>query len=158
MNNSILRPLAAWTERQPDQPSVTCGDRTLTWRELDIAANCAAHELISLGVTRGRRVALLGRPSISWVVAAVAALKLGAVICPLNERSSASELAHFIDKVTPQIVVAASSLRPLLDATTPSADIDGLGSAHIPAPLPHIPADGSAPVAIMSTSGSTGEP
>lgn len=158
MNNSILRPLAAWTERQPDQPAVTCGDRTLTWRELDLAANCAAHELISLGVTRGRRVALLGRPSISWVVAAVAALKLGAVICPLNERSIASELAHFIDKVTPQIVVAASSLRPLLDATTPSADIDGLGSAHTPAPLPHIPADGSAPVAIMSTSGSTGEP
>ncbi|MBM7367385.1 class I adenylate-forming enzyme family protein [Gordonia hydrophobica] len=161
MNTSILRALSAWADRRGDLLAVACRDTQLTWRELDSAATRAALELARQhGVGRGDRVAVLGRPTTEWVVTALGVLKLGAVICPLNERSGPVDLAHAVAQTEPTVIVASAALASgVTDLGVPITDLDRLGRGEPSSEDLAIAAvDGADPVAILSTSGSTGAP
>ncbi|MCF8610155.1 acyl--CoA ligase [Gordonia sp. HY285] len=161
MNTSILRPLSAWAARQADELAVACGDDQLTWRELDAASTRAGIELAEThGVAQGDRVAILGRPTIEWVVAALGAIKLGAVVCPLNERSGPADLAQAVAQTEPTVIVVSEALRSgVADLDVPTAGLGGVGRREgTTAVLPPVIVDGDDPVAVLATSGSTGSP
>jgi mycobactin peptide synthetase MbtE len=66
-------------ERAPDRPAlVDPSGRTLTYRELDEAANRVAHWLAACGVGKGDRVGLCLPKSAESVAGIYGALKLGA--------------------------------------------------------------------------------
>ncbi len=69
---------AAQVARTPEAVAMTCGDVSMTYRELDEAANRLAHLLAGYGVGPGQRVALLLERSAEAVVAMLAVLKTGA--------------------------------------------------------------------------------
>ncbi|MCF8601987.1 AMP-binding protein [Gordonia sp. HY442] len=163
MNTSILRPLSAWAVRRPDELAVACGATTLTWRELDAASTRAATELADqYGITHGDRVAVLGRPGTEWVVAALGVIKLGAIVCPLNERSGPADLGQAVTQTTPTVIVVSDTFRSgVADLDVPTADLDSIGRADgagSTAVLRPVTVNGSDPVAILATSGSTGAP
>ncbi|WP_439030349.1 class I adenylate-forming enzyme family protein [Gordonia terrae] len=168
MNHDILRPLSAWAIRQPDSPVIECDGSVLTRGELDERAERVADALVARGIQLGDRVAIVGRPSDNWAVVAVGIIKTRAVLCPLNERNGPVELTQAITKLEPSLIVAVDAFRPAVDAVVadlddapPVADLDAL-AVHTP---PSTPAgretpttSGDHPVAILSTSGSTGSP
>jgi 3-oxocholest-4-en-26-oate---CoA ligase len=80
----------------PDREAVVCGDRRLTYAELDRRADRLAHVLAAHGIGRGDAVAisLTNRPE--YVEAFFAALKLGAAPVNLNYQYVAAELAHVL--------------------------------------------------------------
>lgn len=165
-NTTVVRALYTWSVRRPDVAPLRCGSDTLTWRELVRDMDRAAARLLAAGVRPGDRVALLGGMSLDWAVTALGAIRAGAVLCPLNERYPASELADVLRKTTPAVLVAGEAGReiaaqaaepqpegPLLLPMERFADgaPDGAG-------LPDLAADPSAPVCVIPTSGSTGLP
>ncbi|NMO03709.1 long-chain fatty acid--CoA ligase [Gordonia sp. TBRC 11910] len=161
MNSSILRPLSAWAARQPDALAIACGERRLTWRELDAASTRAALDILAAtSVGPGDRVAILGRPTTEWVVTALGALKLGAIICPLNERSGPGDLARAVEQTEPSVIVVADALRSgAAESDVPTLDLTFIGRGDgSAAALAAVPVNGGDPVAILATSGSTGAP
>ncbi len=70
--------------RYPDDPAVSDGERTLSRRELERAADEIAYSLQSLGVAPRSRVALLVDRSVDAVVATLGTLKAGCVYLPLE--------------------------------------------------------------------------
>ncbi|WP_158890533.1 AMP-binding protein [Amycolatopsis anabasis] len=97
--------LAQLAEADPDRPAVTCGDRTLTRRELDRHTNSLAREYAARGVTEGRLVTI-GLPNgVEFVLAAIAAWKLGATPQPVSFRLPAAELAAVVRVADPALVV-----------------------------------------------------
>ncbi|WP_455550818.1 class I adenylate-forming enzyme family protein [Gordonia humi] len=161
MNTTILRPLSAWTTRRPDELAVACGATSLTWAQLDAASTRAAAELAAEhGVTYGDRVAIGGRPTTEWVVTALGAIKLGAVVCPLNERSGAADLALAVGQTEPTVIVVSEALAAGVSGLdVPVADLDRVGRAEgSQTELAPVPVRGDDPVAVLSTSGSTGTP
>lgn len=70
--------------RHPDRLAVSCGGRSLTYRELDRAANRFANRLRALGVGRGDRVVLWSDKSVDVVVAMQGVLRVGAAYVPMD--------------------------------------------------------------------------
>ena len=71
--------------------------REITWKEFDDSANKLAHYFLSEGVTKGKKVAILLMNCLEWLPIYFGTLKTGAVVCPMNFRYSADEIAYCLD-------------------------------------------------------------
>ncbi|WP_118985761.1 non-ribosomal peptide synthetase, partial [Photorhabdus sp. CRCIA-P01] len=71
-------------EKTPELTALIEGDKSLSYKELNIRANQLARQLIEQGVYPGDHVALLLVRSIELVVAQLAILKAGAVYVPID--------------------------------------------------------------------------
>ncbi|QYB06978.1 acyl--CoA ligase [Rhodococcus sp. USK10] len=164
-DTTILRAVQAWTVRQPDAPALICHDLSLTWSELSVAMDRAAAHLVSSGVRPGDRVGVLGGLSVEWAIAALGAIRAGALLCPLNERHKAVELGEVYQKLTPRAVVTAAANRETAESACtgvgePPRILDAwtMYTTDLDAPLPAPSTDPTDAVCIIPTSGSTGLP
>ena len=64
--------------------AVSCGGRSMTYREVEQAANRLAHLLAGQGVGPGGCVGLLLERSVEAIVAMLAVLKTGAAYLPID--------------------------------------------------------------------------
>src|SRR5690242_21298506 len=69
---------------RPHKVALVCGERSLTYAELNARANRVANALKSLGVVSGDRIALMGYNSLEGVEVAAGLSKLGALLVPIN--------------------------------------------------------------------------
>jgi fatty-acyl-CoA synthase len=83
--------------------------RTLTYAQLDDRCSRAVEVLADRGVVRGDRVAILCRNRIEFFEIMFACAKLGAILVPLNWRSTPIELAIVVDDCAPSLVVYGDS-------------------------------------------------
>lgn len=67
----------------PDAVAVEGSAASLTYEELDAAANKVAWDLSSYA-DKGTPVAILADGSLDWIIATLAAVKVGAVYCPID--------------------------------------------------------------------------
>ncbi|QWF76910.1 acyl-CoA synthetase [Amycolatopsis sp. CA-230715] len=78
----------------PDRIAVVCGDRSVTFAELDERANRLAHHLAAQGVRAGSHVGVYSRNSIETLEAMFAAYKLRAIAVNVNYRYVHGELKY----------------------------------------------------------------
>ena len=81
---SIPVVFAAQVARAPEAVAVSCGGRSMTYREVEQAANRLAHLLAGQGVGPGGCVGLLLERSVEAIVAMLAVLKTGAAYLPID--------------------------------------------------------------------------
>ena len=79
--------------------------REMTWSVFDEKANRFANLLLSRGVRRDDKVALLLYNCIEWLPLYFGILKCGATVVPLNFRYSADEIEYCVDKADVDILV-----------------------------------------------------
>ena len=149
----VLKP--AVTSR-PDAPALVAPSGTLSYAELDRAADAAAGALWQLGVRPGDRVAACLPNDFDIVVAFHGTQRAGAIWAGVNEAYPAAEQQAIVDLVTPAVVLAG----PRWKAT--AAQVIGTAAwrsllAAAPA-APRVAADPDAPAGIGFTSGTTGTP
>ena len=68
--------------------------RSMTWREFDAQANQAANLLITRGVRKGNKVAILLMNCLEWLPIYFGILKCGALAVPMNYRYTAEEIRY----------------------------------------------------------------
>lgn len=71
--------------------------REITWREFDDAANRFANLLMSRGLGRGNKVAILLMNCLEWLPIYFGVLKTGAVVVPMNYRYTADEIKYCLE-------------------------------------------------------------
>ncbi|WP_165606768.1 non-ribosomal peptide synthetase [Mycolicibacterium iranicum] len=159
---SIPQRLAALVAAAPDAVAIRFDGASVTYRELDEAANRLAHLLVDRGVNAGTCVALLLERSAQAVVAMLAVLKTGAAYLAIDPALPDSRIAFMMTDATPVAVVTTAGLRsrvddhPLIviDVTEPSV-ATALGTKPVTAP----PAPSADDIAyLIYTSGTTGTP
>lgn len=91
---SLLRVSAA---RRPCHPAVIDEHRALSYRELDEAADNAAHAFLRLGIAPGDRVLLQLPNRASFAVALFGLMRAGAIPVMCLPGHRAAELSHFIE-------------------------------------------------------------
>ncbi len=142
------------------EPVGTGGRRTLTFAEWDRAADGVAGGLARLGVAKGDVVCLLLPSCIDYAVLYAALLRLGAITSGINPRMGAREVASIVDRAAPVLLVTDTELSPpatfgpvdQVSRTEARSWWDGKGPATWPALV------SSDPVAVVWTSGTTGQP
>ncbi|WP_020495420.1 acyl-CoA synthetase [Sciscionella marina] len=80
-----------------ERTAVLCGDRSVTYAELEQRTNRLAHHMQANGVTAGSHVGVYGRNSIELIEAMIAAYKLRAVAININYRYVENELRYLAD-------------------------------------------------------------
>ena len=161
---SVPALFAAQVARTPEAVAVTFGDRSMTYRELDEAANRFAHLLSGYGVGPGARVALLLERSAEAVVAMLAALKTGAAYLAIDPALPAARMQFMLDDAAPIVVITTAGLRSRLDGCDLAViDISDLGDTGLAAvetqPRTALPAPAPDDIAyLIYTSGTTGTP
>ena len=84
-----------WREYSLIEPSSSeSGRKELTWGDFDKKANRFANLLLSRGVKKGDRVAILLMNSLEWLPVYFGILKAGALAVPLNYRYTAEEIKY----------------------------------------------------------------
>lgn len=81
----------------PERVAIACGDRQVTFAELDRQANRLAHYLARQGIRQGQHVGLYARNSIEAIQTMIAVYKLRAVPINVNYRYVESELRYLFD-------------------------------------------------------------
>jgi amino acid adenylation domain-containing protein len=80
----------------PDKVALVCGDRRLTYSEVDATVDRFASGLRALGVSRGDRVAIYLDNSIEAVLSVFAILRAGAIFVPIGSTVKADKLAYIL--------------------------------------------------------------
>ncbi|MGW7574647.1 amino acid adenylation domain-containing protein [Streptomyces sp. NPDC054765] len=83
-SGAVHQMVAQRAVERPEDIAVHCGDRRLTYAELDRDANRLAHHLLSQGVRPGSVVGVCCERGPEQVLATLAILKAGAVFLPLH--------------------------------------------------------------------------
>ncbi|WP_459965279.1 amino acid adenylation domain-containing protein, partial [Mycobacterium avium] len=155
---SVPTRFAAQAARTPDAVALTCDGRSMTYRELDEAANRLAHFMIHHGAGPGERVALLFPRSAEAIVAILAALKSGAAYLPIDPALPAARVEFMLTDAAPIVAVTTAALAERLhgfDLTV--IDVADPAVATQPATAPPVP-DPDDVAHIIYTSGTTGVP
>ncbi|CAN5691601.1 acyl-CoA synthetase [soil metagenome] len=100
----------------PDRTALICGDRTVTFGELDARANRLAHHLAAQGVGERDHVAIYSYNSLEYVEAMMAAYKLRAVPINVNYRYVEDELVYLFDNADVVACVYQASFGPRIAA------------------------------------------
>jgi acyl-CoA synthetase (AMP-forming)/AMP-acid ligase II len=143
--------------------SVTEDGWALTYQDLDRISDELAVGLTRHGLRPGDVLALVLPPGPEYLLAYLAAAKLGAITAGVNDRLTSPERAAVLERAQPRLVLAGPGMAAdrfdtveLAPATAP-ADVHAALRARGEAPRPtgH---DADRPVAIVFTSGTTGIP
>ncbi len=155
---------ALWADqvaRAPTAVALTFEDRSMTYREVDEAANRLAHLLAASGVGPGERVALLFSRSAQAIVAILAVLKTGAAYVPIDPALPAARIGLVVADAAPVAAVTNGGLAdrlaghelPVIDVSD-IADSAAAGQTSTALPAP----DADDIAYVIYTSGTTGVP
>ena len=155
-----------------------CGDHPLLVCDADHLTYAAAHErsaelargLVGLGAGKGTHIGLLFPNGADFVIAMLAAARIGAVVVPFSTFATRTELAHQLTHSDTEILLATTSYRDhdyvdrLAGVSAPCLRHvvfdNQIAAAAEPARVSALggDVDGCDPLAIIYTSGSTGSP
>ncbi len=99
-------PKVTWKEYSLIETNSTGNFRTeLTWGDFDIKANRFANLLLTRGVKKGDKVAILLMNCIEWLPIYFGVLKSGAIAVPLNFRYAADEIKYCVDLADVSVLI-----------------------------------------------------
>ncbi|MCV7024868.1 amino acid adenylation domain-containing protein, partial [Mycolicibacterium novocastrense] len=155
---SIPALFARHVAQTPDAAALSFDARSMTYRELDEAANRLAHLLVDRGAGPGSCVVVLVERSAQAVVAILATLKTGAAYVPMDPAHPSSRVEFIVEDAAPIAAITTAGLAdrldghglPIIDVEDP--EIEAYPTIQLPAPTPDSVAY------LIYTSGTTGVP
>lgn len=109
---NILRK-SAWTF--PEKTALACGEREITFAQLEAFSNQFANALAKLGIKKGKRVALFLPNIPEFAIAYFGILKLGAVATALSPLHREREVEYQLCDSEASAIVALDSLVSIID-------------------------------------------
>ena len=120
---SVPARLRAAATAFPDRMAVCDEQSSLTYHQLREATGAAADKLARAGVIQGDVVAICAFNSVSYVIAYLGAVGMGAVVAPLPQSATADSLARMIGDCAARIVLVDEGAASML------------ANCELPAPL-----------------------
>ncbi|MGB3829236.1 MAG: long-chain fatty acid--CoA ligase [Ornithinimicrobium sp.] len=162
---NLAQHLSDTAEQHPDQPAIILDDHRVSYREVDEAAQRLAAWLLQQGVQAGDRIALMLPNVPSFPVIYYGALRVGAVVVPMNPLFKRREIEYYLGDAGAKIIFAMPGEEVQTAADVSNAQVVPVGPEGLDELLadtqPHEQiadrADSDTAV-ILYTSGTTGRP
>ncbi|HEX5191981.1 MAG TPA: AMP-binding protein [Solirubrobacteraceae bacterium] len=118
---SVCALLDARAASAPDAPAISFRSGEFTYDEVQRASVIAARRLLGAGVRPGDRVGILLRDACEpYVATGLGAVRIGAIVVPINARNKVRELEYVIGHSGLRLLLTESEFLPMLD----EAEID----------------------------------
>ncbi|MEV6237842.1 amino acid adenylation domain-containing protein [Lentzea sp. NPDC051838] len=149
---SIAERFAVMAGKHADRVAVSCGDRSLTYRELDRWSDAVAAHLAASGVAQGDLVGLALDRDVEMVVSVLATVKAGAVYVPIDPGYPEDRIRTTVEDAGVRMLIGTPAVCALFPdrLTTSELPVEGTFSACESGP--------DSPAYVIYTSGSTGKP
>ncbi len=158
---SVPEVFAAQVARTPEAVALTCEGRSMTYRELDDAANRLAHLLVGHGAGPGECVVLLVPRSVEAITAIMAVLKTGAAYVPIDSGVPEARVGFMVGDAAPIAAITTVDLADRLAGhDVVVIDVSDIEDPVVDTqPSTALPAPAADDIAyLIYTSGTTGAP
>lgn len=91
--------------RAPSADAIVTPGEALTYRQLDARTTEFAQSLVAIGAGKGTRIGLLAPDGPLWLIAFLAATRIGALVSPISTLATGPELAHILRHSDAQILI-----------------------------------------------------
>lgn len=168
---SVLRRAAA---NYPDKVALICGDRRIPYRELNRRVNRVANSLLSMGLHKGDRVAVLLHNCPEFIEIYFACAKSGAIFVPINNLLKQKEFVTIVAYLKPRFLIFDDDFVEMVQSSARELNVvQFLVALHDPSAAfgrygdlvdqgeetePTVPISDDDVVNIFLTSGTTGRP
>jgi long-chain acyl-CoA synthetase len=119
---NIVEWVSLSAKSHPQREAVVCENKRLTWAEFDLRVNKVANALLSLGVGRGDRVAILAATSIEYIETFMGTLRAGGCLVPLSGMASANALKGMMANCGAKVLIVSRSMKYLVEPFVDSLD------------------------------------
>jgi amino acid adenylation domain-containing protein len=143
-------------ERTPNAIALVCGEKQLTYTELNARANQISHRLRALGVTAETRVGVMLERTPLLLMGLLGVLKAGGAYVPLDPAYPAQRLAFMLADAEVQVLLTTSDLSATVTTEVPVLYLDRDDDARRENTV--CPARAENLSYVIYTSGSTGVP
>ena len=99
----------------PDKTAVIFGEKRMSYRELEAASNQVAGALLSLGVEKYDRVAILAHNTLHHVLTWLGCCKIGAVYLAINYLLKGKDISYCIDHSESRVFIVEDALYSLVE-------------------------------------------
>ncbi len=99
----------------PQKTAVVFGDQSLTYEELEAAANRTANALAALGVAKYDRVAILAHNTLHHVLTWLGCCKIGAVYLAINYLLRGPDVNYCINHSESKVFIIEDALYPIVE-------------------------------------------
>ncbi len=117
----------------PDKVVIIHGKVRATYSEINARADSLANFLLSIGVQKGDRIALLMENCVEYVISYYGIMKAGAVAVPLNSDLKPEGLRYDIEDLEAKILISNKRFEKLISAS----NLHELGLMHLILKSPH---------------------
>ena len=110
--------------------------RSMTWKDFDDLANQTANLLLSKGIKKGDKVAILLMNSLEWLPIYFGILKTGALAVPMNYRYTSDEIKYCLDLADCDCLIFGDEfigrVEPIADHTPKVKTLIFVGQSEVP--------------------------
>ena len=157
MSQTISSAVQWWAIHTPDNTAITIGDDRVTYVELQDWADRISTRLIEMGFEPGHRLGICAGTSLEYCALILGAIRSAGIVMPISARLTTHEIGETLVDVMPALVFAdADNGSKFKGSAVRALDLVEIAALRRgERRLPDRELDPEAPVAIISTSGST---
>ena len=101
--------------KHPNKWAISCEGREYNYEQFNQKVNQLAHGLLSLGVKKSDKLALMMKNSDSFVFSYYAGAKIGAILVPVNFRLTASEVQYILQQSESTVVICDKEFSTVIE-------------------------------------------
>jgi long-chain acyl-CoA synthetase len=106
--SSLAEIVRGHAARKPEALALRCDGRDVTWAQLQARAAQASQALLSAGVARQERVALLEKNGIAYFEVTIGAAQANAVVVAVNWRLAPAEIAYTVNDSSARVLIVGA--------------------------------------------------
>lgn len=106
----MLCPVALQAKENPIALAIETTWDSLSYQELDKLLSCLVNHLLSLGISKGARIAFVAPTTLKTVILLLALLRMGAIACPINPKFPQAQIEGLIQRFKPSHFINLDSL------------------------------------------------
>lgn len=106
----VLKLFAKQVKRNPNQPAVVAGERSISYQELDQESNKLAHYLRKRGIRDEQIVSIVADASIEFVIGIMAIIKAGGAFLPIDPAHPVKRIQYMLEDSSASVILGQAGV------------------------------------------------